>query len=525
LQTDVQENQLKLYFKPFDTSKIGGEENQINDDEDIQNQDEKPEQTLKLLKLKRRISNKDYDQALDIIEKELSEENISDFYYEGLINSKIEVLIHLDQIEDAINCHKKLIERDIDNYENNLKIAVLCKDIYHALEFIKNAQQINKYSHISYNTKISMLFYEIKNNYSSKKQDFTNEIKECIESSIRYFPTFHNRVYNLFLTCYKDVYEKKEAGKQLGAHFNKLKTQNPESLIYFKYCIEMVKNDMFDRAEFISSIDSVIHNDYKENILPYIILLSNYYLEEYKYNELEVLLTKYKGKYLKSPNFALVEAQLQLKHKNNLPKAISILEPFNNTKNNSNKVAINKLKTFYLYATKFPEALSIIENKDLKEKNDDLINYYENTCQFQNGLELVEQLLILSPNNIDYTRKKIYLLLHMEKFREAEDLSKSMLDSLNGWKVEEYYDVLLNFSYSRYKGQQLIDIPQLDEIISNSKDNLEKAVAYLLKKDKPNCYKYLDAELTTDKSSKYRFRNWKVFEEISQEERFLSYFK
>lgn len=479
------------------------------------------------------INIKDYEKALEIIDEELQNFK-DDYYFEELQKIKAEVFIKRNELSKARECYEFLIQKDIKQYINFIKIAELSDSIADLNIAIGNAIQIDKYFYLAYNVKIKKILEFIDNNKEVILQDYIIELINLIDNSVLFYPYYQNEVFHLFLEIISHKLKstlnnniKSNLNIKFKEFLDKIKCQDPTSLIYFQYLrlnVEFKICDLNDENDFTTIITNFIRNNTKQNVIKHIKMICNYYFDLFEYEKINEFINLYNNLFSDKPEFALIKAEFSLKYKNDLSQSISILERFLTENKYINKLLIKQLILYYQYDFKFDKALKLIETYNLEEDISLIIDFYTNKKEYQIALNKLESELNFLPKNEKLIFNQIYLLLHLEKYVEVKEYAHKFLSEGNKWIDQDYYVVIINYEFACKKLTKKVDKERLNKIYKTTTSKFEKAIAALLLDNKNECIEILVEENKKDQSQKYTFKDWKILEEINDELKYKSIF-
>jgi hypothetical protein len=454
--------------------------------------------------------------ALEIINKNITKK-LNSAYNRRLYRNKISCLVNLNRKDEAIEVSKELITFD-SNIRNYIQISNLVENNNEKIIYLDEAIKIDSNYSKLYRSKAKVMIDEFNSSIDKDSLEWgIDDILKIIDKSIEVNPSLSNDAWllksSVIETKHKgnkdEIIEHKEAllkkyicqdpyfpdVVKMNVNIKDLKKENENSII--KYI-----NEAIDKSERINSEDQI-----KGNFL----ILINYLVKTKRRDDIKALLNRIESNYILDNEFLLLKAKINAEEFDNLNYSIEILESIKS----DNLQIYRDLIRYYSYNKEFEKA------EDLFKKyfsNDKLLELQilENNNKYSEMLTLVREIRETNQKDENLIVHESYILLKLKLYEEADIFLTKML------KYSNFTDgiLLVNYWIARNELKHTIQKETIEQKIFNSPiehSDLVKSAAYALSKNKEKMLDFLKKEIHSDFTTKYRVRDWIVFEQYKDD--------
>lgn len=484
------------------------------------------QEVAKLLEVISLAKQKNYVEAIKLIEKEMVG-NSNKYYDEELSKELINIYKKQRKIDEALKVIDRLIKNDSRNPNHYLNKINFCDNLNDKLSIIDELININEYHSEFYNEKILLLIENYDEFLDSSTESF-NEIIELMKKSLVLNPSISNDCWEIkfdFLLNLK-LNKKLDEAKNI---ICELKKQKPYSIKILRMEYEILKKEDKLDIKFQEEIDKQKELYLNSNKINYEILSLNVFSKLNYKKELIQKIEKLEKNdmYIKNITFLNKKASLISKKFGKFKESIKIYQE--SIKIKENLTAIVSLIKLYLGLGDVDSAEAILNKYKymfkLKRLLEIEIDIYVEKKEYTLALETFRKKLKLKLMDVedDFAEDAYYFMLD-GNFKDANALLKEFLILHN--YSPYFYLQIVNYEFTQKKLGNSVSKKRLEEIKQNNKsDNLLMAAIYCIQDEKNEAYKYIDLELEKDLERMFTFKNWPIFDILTNETRYKKYFE
>ena len=487
------------------------------------------EQDIRLL-----IKNKQYAEAIEIIDKNININNMPSFLYNRFMDYKIACYIDLEKKDEAIkNLNTIIAYNETNKKDSNIpylvKKANLVSSYDDKLELLETAYSKDK---SDYNILNSIA--ECKIGKGTINDSIYEEINQIYDKSISIENTSDNDAYldKLYFVS-KFSNKPEEVTKTCDQIINDLGEKDLYSHVVFKAKIEKIYREIKNGAntdenkirELKDIFDIYIENNYiyERNV---------YYVVEYmkilsklnKKDFLEELFKNFDTKYDDSIIYIVQKARCAINNFYNVDMAMKIME---NIDSRILKVLGRERIRYYslylrllLIKKEYNKAIKIINKQPDAKTLMQLDTYMDNLYYHDKDKFLEKTISDFEKSNkttddyISYT----YNLLKLEEYDEIYETYQKQINNVSNTNVDKTNPIII-INYSLAKKQKKIPSKirenNLEDILKQKEETLEKAAAQILLGDISSATKILKKKIDEEYMMYYRLQIMPVFKPIN----------
>ena len=483
------------------------------------------------------IKNKQFNQALELIEKNITNKDVPSFLYNVYVYHKINCLVGLEQKQLALQTIDKVMQYNNEHKKDSnipylIKKASLVPDINEKISILEQAFNLDSSNYIILN---NIAEYKIELNDFSK--DSWREIMQLYDKSIDLSKTSDNDAYmdklSFVIERHNDVQEIIDVCDQI---INDLGSKDNYSMPVYDAKIEKIyrkiKNDKDNEKKYLLELKDIF-NEYLKNNRIYernIFYLSEYIKILSKLNNCDELIKIFSDndlQYKDSILYNLNKTRCILVNFRNLNLAIKNIESIDPR---LLKIARNdRLKYFSLYISllffnnEYQKAFDIINRQpDASELMrldvyNEILFHIDKNKFFDKIMDEFEKSDKTTSDYITYT----YNLLKLEEYDEIYEIYQKLINDKSNILVNKNDNILkinYNLAKKRRKNPSKITKVNLEPIFDNTKDTMEKAAAYILIDEQEEAQKIIKAKIDENYYYYFRYQQMPVFESINFKE-------
>lgn len=462
-----------------------------------------------------------YEEILKKITIEVEQTN--NLYLQiNLYKKCVNVYIKQEKNEDAIRILNKLIVIDSKNPAHIIKKSKLVDNYDQKIALIDEAIALDEYEEDIINQKASYLIKQ--HNLAKATSEKEDSIIALLDKSIEINPSIDNDAWNIKFSF---LQQQNDTDPRLKNIIKMLEKQKPYSAKYLGLKYETLQNDT-EKQEFINNLEE-IKNKFPHDIkLVYEILILNVLddINDKKKIRAKLDLLSVDPLYNKKEVFIKTKADLLLSKFDELDKSIdlarTLLKQEPNAKNT--KILINYL----LSGGHIKEAQRILDDSALllrqKEKLEIQEEIFQKEKNYDKAYEISKKMLQIASSQAEkdeYTGDMAYHLIQQEKYSEAKQILKELLERENyNYKLEAQ---IINYEFISKKLNHSTNKARLGNLLGKTKNKLVKAAICILEDKQTEALSYIREALINDYSKKYDFQDWPIFKSLNENKKYQEY--
>lgn len=460
-----------------------------------------------------------YNAALDIIDKNLVI-NLNSTYNIRLYRNKISCLLNLKRKEDAILICKELISFD-KHIRNYIQISNIVENNKEKISYLDEAINIDPNYSKLYKNKAKAMIDEYNSSIDKDSLGWKlNDILDIVDKSIEVNPSLGNDAWVLKNSLIDKIYKgnTEELIKQKDSLLGKYICQDPffPDVIEASVSIKELKKET--DIEIIKYINKAIEiseklNSYEQIKGNYIVLL-NYLVKTKRRDDIKQMFNKIESIYVLDNEFLIIKSKVWAEEFDKINESIKILE---NIKSDNLQI-YRELVKYYSYLNEYDKAESLFKTYFPNDKYIEL-QILENRNDYDQILKITRELKENNPNDENLIVQESYALLKLGKYEETYNYLSKML------KYSNFTDgvLLVNYWLAAKALNHNVKNDTIEQKIFNSPiehSDLVKSASYALLKNKDKMLNFLKKEIQSDFTTKYRVREWIVFQQYKDDPSF-----
>lgn len=483
------------------------------------------------------IKNKQFNQALELIEKNIKNSDIPSFLYNTYVYHKINCLVELGQKQLALKTIDDVIKYNNEHKKDSnipylIKKANLIPDIAEKISILEEALSLDPSNYVILN---NIARCKIDQNDFSK--DSYKEILQLYDKSIDLSKTTDNDAYieklSFVIERNNNVQEIIDVCDQI---IKDLSSKDNYSMPVYDAQIEKIyrkiKNDKNDEQKYLVELQCIFDEYVKNNA---IYERNIFYLSDYikilsklnNYEKLASLFSHNDNKYKDSILYNLNKTKCIMNNFRDLNLAIKNIESIDQRLLRIART--DRLKYFSLYLNllffnkEYQKAFDLVNKQpdasDLMKLDvyNEILFQVDKDKFFDKIIDEFEKSDKTTSDYMTYT----YNLLKLEEYDEVYELYQKLINDKSNTLVNKNDNVLrinYNLAKKRRKNPSKITKVNLESIFDNTKDTIEKAAAYILIDEPNEAQKIIKAKIDKNYYYYYHYQQMPVFESINFEE-------
>lgn len=477
------------------------------------------------------IRNKEYNKAIEIIDKNINENRILSSQYNKYIKLKIKCLLKLKKRNEALSLIDLLIEyNDKNKKDSNIPLLIQKAEIIpidsEKIKILEMALSLD-----CNDITIINFLAEVKTRLLKSNSNLYKSIIDHYDRSISLQPIASNDAYIDKLNFVRN-FSNEDKNLKIQNTCNQiicdLKNKDYYSIPVYDAKIELVYQKAQGELE-----KNVIINDLKKIYTEYydgnaVYERNDLYLHEYinklsllKYNEeLENVFDEFDSNNKYNIAYQIQKADVMLCNFRKLDKSISILENIDNsiieTKNKWRKRYYANYLEYLLYKKEYDRICEIVDNEPDSKILANIGAYKEalfikdRSKYFDIINKDFEESEKLTHDYVTYT----YGLLKLEKYNDIYLICQDLFNNQTN-SIDINNDVLrINYNLAKKKLKKSITKANLEYIFNQRNDSIEKAAAYVLIDKVEDAKRIIIKEIEKDYNNFYYLQIMPVFENI-----------
>lgn len=502
----------------------------------IKNNDQDISKTPGEIQVYELIRNKEYNKAIETIDKKINERELPSYQYNRYMRLKIQCYIKLRQSDYAIRLIDELIQyNNKHKKDSNIPLLLQKADITpiatEKVRILENALQldVNNIDIINFlaETKASL----VKHNYN-----IYSSVIDLYDRSISLQPISTNDAYLDKLNFVKHYTFEDKSNKVIET-CNQI-IQDIEHKEYYSTCVYDAKMELlFQEANKNKNSEDIIkkmkllYDEYYGGNCFY--ERNELYLQEYikklsmlKYNEeLVKIFSRFDSDNRFNISYHIQKADVTLCNFKNLNEAIKILENVDKnlfeTKNKWRKRYYANYLEYLLYNKEYNKICEIVDNEPDSKILSNISAYKEALFEIDKNkyFDIIYKDFEESEKiTTDYTTLT-YNFLKLEMYQDIYDTCQALFnDRIRYANVDINNDILrINYNLAKKKLNKSITKGNLEYIFNLKDDTIEKAAAYILIDKNDEAMKILSNEINKDYHYYYYLQIMPVFESVNFE--------
>jgi hypothetical protein len=493
-------------------NKDGDLDNQINDQD-----------LISIIELQQLYESHKFIEVIDK-GKSVLQKNLSDNGKIRVINLLISAYRAIDNKDEAIKLADQLTKEDKYNVNHYILKSEIQSKIEQKILTLSDASEFSPYS-VSIISKIVEVKTVQKNrSFGAEKQNIIKEIKELINKSLLIDPSLDNPCWKDKFNILGELGSAEEVKKARNEIIDKVDSMNPTSLTAFTFKLSNmeVDKDVDNLKSILIEIDTQRQISTQTRSIR---LLELEIKTLIRFNLSKELLT-YINQALALPNIHEYEdlvVQIAIAKRQVLgdeAEAINLLTK--SLQKDFDVDVFNLLFRSYIENNKVTDAEALYSKSEFN-----LSNYLKFEC-FRALMEskglYTEALTELEKRKaIEYVEHNshMYLLIKCEKYVQAKELGKSILEPIN-FSTEDAV-LIVNYELARKRLNETPSEKRLIDVLSqHSKDEHLKSAVYAVLSKKQDMLDSIRKVLRKDKTFKYQLSTWPVFDQYRNDSDFTS---
>ena len=502
----------------------------------IQTNESNLQKTLEDTHIYELMWNKNYNEALAIIDKKITN-NIPSYKYNKYMNMKVKCYLKLKQKEKALDIINQVLNYNKRNKKDSnipilLEKANIISSIPEKIQIIELALQQD-----CNNIDIINFLAEAKTQLIKHNPNLYQNVIDLYDRSISLQASSNNEAYLEKLNFVKKYSNENKKEKILNTC--KQIIQDIENKDYYSLCVYDAKMEqLYQEEKDKQNNDDINITKMRDLFNEYIggnciYERNELYLREYlnllsklsQYEELQDMFYKYDNENKYNVEYFLQKADIILSKFKNLDGAITILENIDKSlirmQSKLRSRYYNQYFEYLLYNSEYNKICKIVDNEP-DSKILSRFNAYKEALYYidQNRyFEIIYKDFENSEKSTDDYIAYTYSLLKLEMYQEIYDICKELFaNQQKNINVDVNNDILrINYNLAKKHLNKTITKSNLEYIFSQKSDSVEKAAAYILIDKQEEAKKILSTEINDDYQYYYSLQVMPAFQSINFE--------
>jgi len=464
---------------------------------------------------------KKYQQAIDVCKKNLPLVSRNPARI-ALLRNIVENSQMNDNIQEALAAIDEIIAIEPRNPSHFLAKSNLLLSYPEKLKSIEGAIAADPHYYRNYLAK-GRVFRDLSHYYNGKeKEDRINQALQEFDKGIQKNPSNSNPCWiDKFYTA-NNISEKEKVKTIQTAIVTSLLEQNPQHRVVLDLRVNMLtsKTDSSTVAALEKDIQEALGRASEESSLYLTGVQFEFLKETNKIKQLRAEIDAVSSKNRKETDLASVIAAMERSvFGNDAIAAEILLIPFHEKHEYS---LASRLVDYYLDLDEIGKAEDIYKEAYAhlkpKARMSIKIDILEKQKKYQEAIQELQKLK--DSISVDANPREIsYFLLLSGRFAEAEDYLREILEGCH-FSLDAGTEIV-NYEFSRTQLGKKIDKSRLQKVIDFTSSNSIKAACFLLMGDKINCLTNIEKAIEEDKSNRFNFKKWPIFQSMIKDEKFI----
>lgn len=485
--------------------------------------------------IKNLIDLKQYKEAMSLINNSLIKKDLPIQLRILFLALQVTCYLKLKDNKKAIFAIDEIIEinyknKKESNVQHLLKKAEIIDNPKQKIEVLEEALQLDPYDPYL----ITKLANEKGNQIFTYNDTQIKTVLDLFDKAIQLDPTPTNDAYFdklTFITKHKkNPSEIINVCEQIEKDIS---TKDPLSYLYYESQIEknyqLYKDDKISKEEVLEQLNKIFdlfmkNNKIYERNLSYIRGYIDKASELIARKELLVLFKKYDNEYKEDVLYTVSKSLCLLSIFRNLDDATALLEQIDDK-----YLWISKRRRFsyfslylkyLLYKEEYRKIFDIVNSEPDSNSLKSLSAYIE--ALFYVDKELYYDMVIEKFGALKTTNDYMSYTYHLLKLEEYDEIYKICNELFNDVEKAQIIDInnsvlRVNYSLAKQKQNRTVNKTNLENILENKEDSIEKAAAYILIGDNSKAESIIKKEIEEDYGTFYEFKRMPIFKDIDFE--------
>lgn len=482
------------------------------------------------------IWNKEYNKAIEIIDKKISDLNLPSFQYNRFLNMKIQCYLKLKQRKEALKVINDLIlYNETNRKDSNVPLLLQKADITplinDKIQILEKALQLD-----CNNIETINFLAETKSSTVKYNPSVYKSVIDLYDRSISLQPISSNDAYLNKLSFIKDYTSENKKDSVINI-CNQI-IHDLDQKDYYSICVYDAKIEKFyqeakyssNKKEYLNNMKDLFYEYYNGNC---VYERNELYLHEYinklsklhENEELKQVFLDFDLENRQNIAYYLQKADIALCNFRNLDQAIKIMESVDKDliklKDRWRIKYFARYFEYLLYKKEYSKICSIVENepdsKILANINSytEALFYVDQSKYFDIIYKDFEESEKLTTNYVTLTYNLLKLGMYDDIYEICQDLFHNQTKNEN---VDINHDVLrINYNLAKKRLNKAITKSNLEYIFHQKNDSVEKAASYILIDKVDEAMKILQKEIEKDYQNYYYLQVMPVFDNIDFE--------
>lgn len=493
-------------------NKEGDLDNQINDQD-----------LISIVELQQLYESQKFN---DVIEKGKSilQNNLSDSGKKRVINMLISAYRSINDVDEALKLADQLIKDDEYNINHYILKSEIQSKNEQKIETLNKAYKISPYSVAVLSKIIDVKTIQKERVFSSEKQQLVKEINELINISLFIDPSLDN-------PCWKDQFDIlgelgsadkiKEARNEI---IKKVDSMNPLSFTAFSFKLMNLNEDK--DVDVFKDLLSEIDTQRQVSTLSRSIKLLGLIIKGLIRFNLPTDLSKHVNQALALQDFHKYEdlvVQVAIAKRQILDDETGAIDLLGKVLQKDFDIGVfNLLFRSYVESNRVAEAEALYSKFEFHLP--DYLKYECSRAIKEGKGHFAEALAELEKRGTtEYVEHNshMYLLIKSEKYEQAKQLGKNILEPIN-YSTEDPV-LIVNFELARKKLNESPSDKRLNDVLNqHSRDERLKSAVYAILNKKHDMIESIKKVIKKDKTFKYELSIWPVFDPYRKDTDFVN---
>lgn len=463
---------------------------------------------------------------IDVIDKGkfVLQKNLSDNGRIRVINLLISAYRSIGNNDEAIKLADQLIKEDKFNVNHYILKSEIQSKNEQKIQTLTEASEISPYSVSIISTIVEVKTVQKNRAFGAEKQQIIKEIKELIGKSLLIDPSLDNPCWKDSFNILGELGSAEEVKKARNEIIQKVDSMNPTSLTAFTFKLSNLDADA--DADRLKSLLAEIDKQRKISTQSRSIRLLELEIKALiRFNLSNELLT-YIHEALAFPSIHRYEdlvVQVANAKRQVFGEDAEAIDLLNKSLQKDFDVDVfNLLFRTYIENNKVADAEALFSKSEFNLssnlKFECLRALMESKGLFSDALAELEK-----RKTMEYVEHNshMYLLIKCEKYAQAKELGKTILEPVN-FSTEDAV-LIVNYELARKKLHEAPSEKRLNDVISHhSKDENLKTAVYAVLNKKQDMINSIRKVLRKDKTFKFELSTWPVFDQYRNDSDFTS---
>ncbi|HFD32121.1 MAG TPA: hypothetical protein ENJ28_05340 [Gammaproteobacteria bacterium] len=509
LNKQNKQNNIYDFLKQLNSDR----ESSLNDD------DYTDSEIIMLLSLEDSVSRKDYDGTEKLVRKYIGLCKKDDLKIR-ILNLLIDSYEMQNRLKEALKICDEVLDIDDRNPRIYLKKFKLLTGFNEKCDVLNLAIELDPYYYKSYYHKARLMIEGYLSDSLDDKEKTYDEINEIIDIGIQRYPCIRNECWDTKFDFLVEVKRKvKDAKNSLMQIIEALEIQDKFSPKVLNMKLDLIdssaKKEVVD--EYINTIKIAKGKANKKQIWIYNLLELDALSKFNRIDELKAKTSKLLSYPSSLTNYRILirVAIVKLKKLDDLESAIDLLK--NAVEIKHTKSSVETLVNYFTYNGEIESAEKLLlDNEILFNREEYLVNLqdiYQANLDFDKALNVVRELEELSTWPNIYLSKRVYILMKLDRYKDAMGVLKEYLSD-NNYSLESEVEIV-NYEFCNKKCGRKVHKERLGNLLKYTDSDQTKAAIYALLDDIDNVIIHLKKAFKFNFVIKYTSKDWPVFQAIT----------